>query len=769
LTSGVFNGHLPLFICGIQQSRFTDRTTPMNKLTQSNSKLLPSLLSVALTLIGTSSFAQNVGVDIASPQQKLDVAGGLRIGNTTNGLAGSIRWTGTLFEGHDGTTWIPLGSAADNDWIISGVNQYSGVAGNVGIGTTTPSDKLDVLGTIRATNPGTSPNGSDIRLGSPANDIGVTMNRGNGSGSSQQRWDIKITSDNALRFRSQNTTDYFAFTNTGNLGIGTNSPADKLHVVGSIRMVDGNQAAGRVLVSDANGTMIWTNLATSSNTYMDEIRDADNDTKIQVEESADEDIIRFDAQGSQLYAMRKMAGGTPWIEVNSSNTLIGNSISTAINGSGVYNTAMGYQSAQSLTTGQKNTYFGDNAGGFNTTGNWNTMIGTVAGQFNNGGNANTMVGANAGRNNLTGSGNVFLGNGAGENETTSNKLYIDNSSTATPLLYGDFGSNLLRVNGTLNVNNAYDMPTVAGTNGFVLQTNGAGAATWVNPNTIGADVTTASNGLTETGNDIQLGGPLTANTTITQDNAEVLTLANNGSGSTVINLQSTGDFDVQDNGTTAFLVKDDGNVGIGTNAPSEKLDVWGNLDLSAVQPVLKFSATGTPRTTNLTATFSPTSTAAQTLRVNLSDNTNTGTTEVMRFQGDGNVGIGVTSPTARLDIMGIGEDATSTALRLRSGNAGLGILSNQIVFGHNGLPNQQHAIKTRHHSALHERNAIDFYVWQPGDAANVGTKRVMTIDGKDNGMVGIGVLQPLDELHVVGNIRMVDGNQSAGPCTRFRC
>ena len=194
----------------------------MNKLTQSNSQLLPSLLSVALTLIGTSAFAQNVGVDIASPQQKLDVAGGLRIGNTTNGLAGSIRWTGTQFEGHDGTTWIPLGSAADNDWIISGVNQYSGVAGNVGIGTTTPSDKLDVLGTIRATNPGTSPNGSDIRLGSPANDIGITMNRGNGSGSSQQRWDIKITSDNALRFRSQNTTDYFAFTNTGNLGIGTN-------------------------------------------------------------------------------------------------------------------------------------------------------------------------------------------------------------------------------------------------------------------------------------------------------------------------------------------------------------------------------------------------------------------------------------------------------------------------------------------------------------------------------------------------------------------
>jgi hypothetical protein len=52
--------------------------------------------------------------------------------------------------------------------------------------------------------------------------------------------------------------------------------------------------------------------------------------------------------------------------------------------------------------------------------------------------------------------------------------------------------------------------TAAGTSGQLLQSNGAGVPTWVNaPAAI-----TASNGLTRTVNDIALGGPLTANTSI---------------------------------------------------------------------------------------------------------------------------------------------------------------------------------------------------------------------------------------------------------------
>lgn len=44
---------------------------------------------------------------------------------------------------------------------------------------------------------------------------------------------------------------------TGNVGIGTRNPGSKLDVVGNIRMRDGQQAAGKVMQSDATGVASW--------------------------------------------------------------------------------------------------------------------------------------------------------------------------------------------------------------------------------------------------------------------------------------------------------------------------------------------------------------------------------------------------------------------------------------------------------------------------------------------------------------------------------
>lgn len=72
------------------------------------------LLIASFALFPLVSFGQNVGVDVANPEQKLDVAGGLRIGTTSNGLAGSLRWDSGQLQVHDGTSWVSLGANTDS-------------------------------------------------------------------------------------------------------------------------------------------------------------------------------------------------------------------------------------------------------------------------------------------------------------------------------------------------------------------------------------------------------------------------------------------------------------------------------------------------------------------------------------------------------------------------------------------------------------------------------------------------------------------------------
>jgi len=76
----------------------------------------------------------------------------------------------------------------------------------------------------------------------------------------------------------------------------------------------------------------------------------------------------------------------------------------------------------------------------------NVFVGDQAGQANDSGKNNTFIGSRSGYSNVSGNSNVFIGNESGANETGSNKLYIENSDSATPLIYGDFATDQLGIN-----------------------------------------------------------------------------------------------------------------------------------------------------------------------------------------------------------------------------------------------------------------------------------------------------------------------------------
>jgi len=127
--------------------------------------------------------------------------------------------------------------------------------------------------------------------------------------------------------------------------------------------------------------------------------------------------------------------------------------------SNLSNTAVGHFALRYNQTGQGNIALGTSALLFHETGNSNTAIGESSLSNNVSGVRNTALGFWAGQNN-TGDRNIFLGYLAGHNETGSDKLYIENSDSATPLIGGDFNADEVTINGSLAI---ADEVTIYGT------------------------------------------------------------------------------------------------------------------------------------------------------------------------------------------------------------------------------------------------------------------------------------------------------------------
>ncbi len=116
----------------------------------------------------------------------------------------------------------------------------------------------------------------------------------------------------------------------------------------------------------------------------------------------------------------------------------------------IYNTFIGAGSGMDNTTGRLNTFVGTASGSNIVSGSNNVFVGVLTGNGSDTGSRNVFIGCYAG-NDSEGSGNVFIGNEAGDGINTDNKLYIANSSTSTPLIWGEFEKKELKFNGKVGI------------------------------------------------------------------------------------------------------------------------------------------------------------------------------------------------------------------------------------------------------------------------------------------------------------------------------
>jgi hypothetical protein len=204
----------------------------------------------ALMSIMTSG---NVGIGTTTPAYKLDVSGTISNNSAQNIIYASYDAVAALFQrvGTYGSV-IQIGRSgvsnsttidypADGTFAVSTAGSERiriTAAGNVGIGTTNPARALEVVGIIRNKNAAGNANYSELTTTEAQLTISTSS--------------INTSAYSAHIIFSPNATERMRIADNGNVGIGTNNPAQKLTVNGNIETT----GIGRIgfNVADAYGS-----------------------------------------------------------------------------------------------------------------------------------------------------------------------------------------------------------------------------------------------------------------------------------------------------------------------------------------------------------------------------------------------------------------------------------------------------------------------------------------------------------------------------------
>ena len=484
--------------------------------------------------------------------------------------------------------------------------------GNLGIGTGTPSSKLEVVGDVSATGALLNSNTNDAfgsftvfrksRAGGAVNandELGYTEFQGHDGTAFRRAALIYGVADGApsagsvpgrLTFHTTPAggtyLERMRITSTGDVGIGTTAPTERLDISGNLRfsgaLMPNNLpgTAGQVLTSAGPGNApTWSNAASGwglgGNTGTVDGAPLTGTNYIGTRDNV---ALNFMVNSQRAGRIDQGLGNAFFGYLSGQsgpgqfNTGFGDQtlVATTI---GVQNTAVGQAALRNTTSGNNNTAVGQAALITNTTGGFNTAVGLYALDLNTAGNHSTAVGQSALFNN-TGSNNTAVGSGALITNT--------NGTGNTAIGYqADVGS--------AGLSNA----TAIGANAIVSQSNSVvlgnnanvGIGTTAPTARLHVNVASLSNFglLVDNARDI-IGGPIPAQiigntsgqTFGSNTQGRLLRLGNNSLQIYDMGIGSNGGFFLTRNNTYApadFNISSAGNVGIGTASASARLDL----------------------------------------------------------------------------------------------------------------------------------------------------------------------------------------------------
>ena len=706
----------------------------------------------------------NVGIGKTSPNATLDVSGSTIITgslNVTAGITGSLFGTSSFATSASfalTASFIPTSSLTGNFFVqggnsfgaqaLLGTNDVQNLAfetsgstrmfisssGNVGIGTTSPDERLTVGAgngiSIRTVNSGTY---GALKFGTNDATYAAAW-----AGIDSDGEGVGINVSN-LRFYTSfgSIAERMRITSAGNVGIGKTTPTAKLDVSGSVIITGSLNVLGSITTT---GTLTAQTLV------------------VQTITSSTDFVTGSTRFGSLLANTHQFTGSvsmTGSLAVTGTATISTSLTNPLLIGGTTTTSTITYQPTSGVgTTGADHIFKVGNNGAteaMRILNSGNVGIGTAsptyrthiettgADVFLTKNTSTTSFNRSFFHNNLgTGIQLSCFGSaypfgtafGVGVNGTViesngSNEFAIG-TTVAHPLILGTNGTERMRI---ISAGNVLIGTTTAGANGKLQVSGSIGLSgnSEIRQNTnsdgstlkilatqfVGASTNSAGYGYSGGG---IIASVSAADSTLLLDAGRTTStdgrfkIANTTSSNTSLSLEK--------NGVYTLFASTSGNVGIGTGTPNAKLDVSGSLNISGsgVQVPLQVSS---------------------------------GSTSLLFVSQSGNVGIGTTSPTARLQLGTLASVSTATPQTISLG----GTFSNSA--GSN-IKLKVYDDGTSIGGISVSDGQLEVNAWSTGKIAFYrGTTQSAIIDA--SGSVGIGTISPAYKLDVSGSARVQSG------------